>query len=103
MRRRVYWMTGLDESILEFYEELGGDPPIALPPTAVWWNLVEDRGVSESVQSTFSRRMTKLTDAGLLDQVDEKRGYYKITDLGIRYLEEDLTDEEHQHLREQFD
>lgn len=96
-------MTSLDESILEFMHELNGDPPVALPPTAIWWNLVEDRGISNNVSSTFSRRMTKLSKSGLLEQVDEKRGYYKLTQTGIDYLESDLDDQEHEEIRDTFD
>lgn len=93
-------MNSLDDSILEFLYEVGGEPSVALPPTVIWWNLVEDREVSESVSSTFSRRMNKLAEAGLLEQVDESRGYYKLTQLGKSYLEEEMTDEEHQQLQD---
>jgi DNA-binding PadR family transcriptional regulator len=34
--------------------------------------------------------MGKLAEMGLLERVDEDRGYYKITDKGLAYLAEDL-------------
>ncbi|NUB91501.1 transcriptional regulator [Haloterrigena sp. SYSU A121-1] len=92
MRARVSWMNEADDAILEYFQELETDTGhrIALPPTALWYNLVEELGVLDRSQNTISRRMNVLSDAGLLEKTDEKRGYYRVTDRGIAYLEGEL-------------
>jgi predicted transcriptional regulator len=72
-------MTQADDTILEFFEE----HTIALPPSAVAYNV--------DFSTTHVRnRMRKLADEGLLKKVDEKKGYYEITDRGRSYLAGDL-------------
>jgi len=92
MRPRVSWMNEVDDAILEYLQELETETGhrISLPPTAVWYNLVEQLGVLERSQNTISRRMNVLSEASLLEKTDEKRGYYRITDKGLAYLEGDL-------------
>ncbi|MEY7847740.1 transcriptional regulator [Natrarchaeobius sp. A-rgal3] len=92
MRARVSWMNEADDAILEYLQELETEAGhrIALPPTAVWFNLVEELGVLDRSQNTISRRMNVLSDANLLEKTDEKRGYYRITDRGLAYLEGEL-------------
>ncbi|WP_436347976.1 transcriptional regulator [Natronorubrum sp. FCH18a] len=63
---------------------------ISLHPTVVWYNLVEELEVLDRSQNTVSRRMNMLSDAALLEKIDEKRGYYRITDRGFAYLEGEL-------------
>ena len=89
MRARVSWMNEVDDAILEYLQELETDTGhrIALPPTAVWYNLVEELGVLDRSQNTVSRRMNVLSEESLLEKIDEKRGYYRITDRGLAYLE----------------
>lgn len=41
-------------------------------------------------QSHANRRCSKLTNAGLLELVDD-RGYYRITEMGIRYYNGEAT------------
>lgn len=96
MRARVPWMNEADDAILEYLQELETDAGhrISLPPTAIWYNLVEQLGVLDRSQNTISRRMNVLADAGLLDKTDEKRGYYRITDQGLAYLDGSLTSAE---------
>lgn len=96
MRPRVPWMNETDDAILEFFEELygAGELEVALPPTAVWYNLVVDLCVLDKSTNTISRRMNRLDEMGLLEKVDQKRGYYKFTDKGRRYLNGDLDAEE---------
>jgi len=50
MRARVSWMNEADDAILEYFQELETDTGhrIALPPTAVWYNLVEELGMLQS-------------------------------------------------------
>lgn len=102
MRRRVPGMDSLDEAILEFFHALGhpGGEIVGAGPTMVWLNLYEIRGVIDKQQNTVSRHMTKLADAGLLSKVDKKRGYYGISDLGIRYIENDISEEEREEIRD---
>ncbi|MDQ2049342.1 winged helix-turn-helix domain-containing protein [Natronolimnohabitans sp. A-GB9] len=92
MRARVAWMNEADDAILEYLQELETETGhrIALPPTAVWYNLVEELAVLDRSQNTISRRMNVLSDAGLLEKTDEKRGYYRLTDRGSSYLDGDL-------------
>ncbi|WP_241431927.1 winged helix-turn-helix domain-containing protein [Natrialba chahannaoensis] len=85
-------MNEADDAILEYFQKLETDTDhrIALPPTAVWYNLVEELSVLNRSQNTISRRMNVLADAGLLEKTDKKRGYYKITDYGLSYLRGEL-------------
>lgn len=84
MRPRVSWMTGNDDSILEYLHE----HDVALPPTGLEINLGRE-GVSISY-STIHRRLQKLQDKGLVDKIDEQKGYYAITDKGHEYLSGEL-------------
>ncbi|WP_228434566.1 transcriptional regulator [Natrarchaeobaculum aegyptiacum] len=85
-------MNQADDAILEYLQELETEPGhrISLPPTTVWYNLVEQLGVLDRSQNTIARRMNILSEAGLLEKTDEKRGYYRLTDRGIAYLEGEL-------------
>jgi len=73
-------MTKSDPAILEIFEEAG----IAIPPAVAEYNLV---GISKS---TVKRRLPVAVGHGLLEKVDEDRGYYRITDRGRAYLEGEL-------------
>lgn len=83
MRPRVSWMTHADDRILEFFKE----HRIALPPTAVAYNI-------DFSEAYIKARMGKLQDNDLLVKVDETKGYYEITNLGIAYLAGDIDVEE---------
>lgn len=89
-------MNEADDAILEFFEDLeeSTDYPVALPPTAVYVNLVEQLGKLDRSSNTVSRRMGKLADMGFLEIVDEKRRYYRITELGQLYLAGELDAED---------
>lgn len=84
MRPRVSWMTGNDDSILEYLHE----HDVALPPTGLEINL-EREGVNVSY-STILRRLKKLQQHGLVEKVREKEGYYAISGKGRKYLAGDL-------------
>jgi DNA-binding transcriptional ArsR family regulator len=96
MRARVSWMNEADDAILEYLQQLETETGhrVSLPPTAIWYNLVEELGVLDRSQNTISRRMNVLSNAGLLEKRDEKRGYYRITDSGVAYLDGELRAEE---------
>lgn len=81
-------MTGADDRILEFFEE----HRIAVPPSVLTYHLNYSK-------VHINNRMRKLADKGLLEKVDQERGFYAITDLGLEYLAgeveaEELEDEE---------
>lgn len=95
MRPRVPWMNETDDAILEYFEALeSAGFRTWLAPTPVWLNLTENLEVLDKSRDTISRRMGLLADMGLLERVDDKRGYYRITNEGLAYLagEMDATD-----------
>jgi predicted transcriptional regulator len=81
-------MNEVDDSILEFFNSQGDR--VSLPPTAVWYNLAEVFEVTNKSQDTVARRMRGLENSGLLQKVDEQRGYYRITEKGRDYLSGEL-------------
>ncbi|RZH67027.1 transcriptional regulator [Natrinema altunense] len=89
MRARVSWMNEVDDAILEYLQELETETGhrISLPPTAIWYNLVEELEVLDRSQNTVSRRMNILAQASLLEKTDADRGYYRLTGKGIAYLD----------------
>ncbi len=84
-------MTGLDESILEFLYSLGEaqGEPVVMSPKDVRQNL-EYRDLVDRSRSTYSRRMKKLADAGLLVRLEDEGAYYYISEVGIGYIEGEL-------------
>ncbi|WP_455449789.1 transcriptional regulator [Natrinema thermotolerans] len=96
MRPRVPWMNEVDDSILEFLDSLEVDGhPVALKPGAVRYNLVDEFELLNKSLSTFSRRMDRLADHGLLEKTEDRKGSpYKITDKGRAYLRGELDAED---------
>lgn len=92
MRPRVSGMNEVDDSILEFFERQ--DEGVSLPPTPVHYNLVEVYKATDKSRETIARRMRKLAKRGLLEKVNDTKGYYRMTELGRRYLTGDATKEE---------
>jgi len=84
MRPLVSWMTKSDPAILELFEESG----LAMPPAVVSYNI---SGVSHP---TVKRRLPVLEKHCLLEKVEDKRGYYRITDRGRAYLSGNLDTED---------
>lgn len=80
MRPLVSWMTKSDPVILEFFEE----HDISMPPAVVSFNI---EGISHP---TVKRRMPILADRELLEKVEGRRGYYRITEYGRQYLAGEL-------------
>lgn len=80
MRPLVSWMTKSDPAILELLDEAG----LELPPAVISHNI---DGLSHS---TVKRRLPILKEHGLVEKTPEKRGYYRIADLGQDYLSGDL-------------
>ncbi|MDZ5810073.1 winged helix-turn-helix domain-containing protein [Halorubrum sp. AD140] len=73
MRPRVEWMNQTDDRVLELLAE----SDLILTPAVIAKNL-------EYTRNWVSRRIGKLDDAGLVEQVDS--GYYRISDRGRAYL-----------------
>lgn len=84
MRPRVAWMTGNDDSILEFL----GERDVALSPRGLDINL-EREGIAISYR-TINRRLKQLHEKGLVEKVNEDRGWYVISDKGQKYLAGEL-------------
>lgn len=85
MLPKVSWMVAADSLILWF-----------LSSSARWRLVVTPSVVAINTglsSSHANRRMNILEDGGLLEQVDE-RGYYRISDLGERFVLGDVTKEE---------
>ena len=73
MRPRVEWMNQTDDRVLELLDESN----LILSPAVVAKNLDYSR-------NWVSRRMSKLSNVGLVEEVD--RGYYQISEKGRAYL-----------------
>lgn len=90
MRPLPEWMTRSDIAILRFLagHEIG---PFEVPPLAIARNA----DISESHTRS---RVRDLDRGGLIERVEGVRGYYQITDLGERFVSNDLSDDERQQL-----
>ena len=77
MRPRVEWMNQTDDRVLELLDE----SDLILSPSVIAANL-------EYSRNWISKRLSLLTNAELVEQVDE--GYYIITDRGRAYLSGEL-------------
>ena len=86
MRPRVSWMSGPDDTILEFFEE----KDLATTPKTVHHNLVDRYGLLNISYGHLKRRMRALEAHGLLEKVDEIRGGYQLTEKGEKYLAGEL-------------
>jgi len=74
-------MTGRDDLILEYL----ADTDTALNKRGLEINLnIQGYNVS---YSTIKRRLPKLKEAGLIEEVDPSGPWYRITDSGRKYLE----------------
>lgn len=92
---RVSWITGADRFVLQF---LAGheEPGFHAPPTVIASNI----GYSSTHVRT---RIGALANVGLVERVDEDRGYYAISELGERYLARELSDDEVDRIERQAD
>ncbi|EMA03890.1 phage PhiH1 repressor protein [Haloferax mediterranei ATCC 33500] len=69
----VEWMNQTDDQVLELLDE----SDLILLPAVVVMNL-------DYTRNWGSRRMSKLNDAGVIEEVE--RGYYRISSKGRAYL-----------------
>ena len=81
------WMTRSDLIILNFLDGHREVEDLAVPP------MVLSRNTSIA-KSTARGRLGELTDGGLTEKMNDTGGYYHLTDLGRRFLHEELTGEE---------
>lgn len=89
-------MNEVDDSILEFLSQLevDGGHYVTQSPTAVWVNLADELDILDKSQSTVARRMQRLEKMDLLEKTDENRAYYRITEMGVRYVKGDISRDE---------
>lgn len=86
-------MTPADNTVLDFLS--GHDvEEFCAPPKVVALN-------TDISASHVRKRMLKLRDAGLLERITDSQGYYRLTGLGQRYLDGEITEREGEQL-EQF-
>ncbi len=86
-------MTEIDDVILDYLFDIGRehDHRIVQPPKTVWFNLTEELEVIDRSPATVRRRMKELADRGLLEQIEVKGTYYRLSELGVRYVEGELS------------
>ncbi|WP_254531493.1 winged-helix domain-containing protein [Natrinema gelatinilyticum] len=87
-------MSKNDDTILEFLSETGA----AFSKRGLEVNF--ERRDIEISYSTIKRRIRRLEVVGLITCVEEKGGYYEITNLGETYLDGNLSAEELEELRD---
>lgn len=95
MAIRLPWLTGVDRTLLDWLEKHN----IVFTPRILHDNLRRDLTEPEVPSySQVSRRIRLLAAAGLLDQYDDERGKYNLSELGSEYLEGDIPDDERERL-----
>lgn len=80
MRQRAEWMRPADDVILEYVRDAG-----EVPPAVIARNI-------DTHRSYAGERCRKLMRYGLLEK--REGGYYRLTDLGRAYLNEELDADE---------
>lgn len=92
MRPRISWTTRGDHTILDYLAGHDRDE-FMQPPMVVAMNI-------DMSESHVRRRLVAMADAGLLDRVGGEKGYYQLSELGWRYLANELTESEFEELEE---
>jgi len=90
MANGLPWLTSVDADILEWLESHDA----VYTPRSLYYSLERASENAVPSYSQVSRRVRTLTDAGLLERYDDTRGQYCLSDLGRRYLDDDLEAEE---------
>ncbi|USZ67416.1 hypothetical protein NGM10_11835 [Halorussus salilacus] len=80
MRQRAEWMKPADDAILEYTRDAG-----EVPPAVIARNIDIHRNYA-------GQRCLELAEYGLLEK--EEGGYYRLSDLGREYLDEELDADE---------
>lgn len=92
-------MVPVDDTILELLADLG-EPlgqRVGLSPAIIYHYLHEELAVTDKSRSTIQRRLRRLHDAGLVGRVEDPV-HYRITEFGLRYLDEELDQSDRQDL-----
>ncbi|WP_162224379.1 hypothetical protein [Halorussus amylolyticus] len=76
MRQRAEWMKPADDAILEYTRDAG-----EVPPAVIARNIDMHRNYA-------GQRCLELAKYGLLEK--HEGGYYRLSDLGREYLDEEL-------------
>jgi DNA-binding transcriptional ArsR family regulator len=84
MLPKADWMVPSDAIILLFMSDHRWR--FAVTPSVIAMNINQSKG-------NVNRRLIKMKGAGLVELYDDK-GYYRITDYGVRFIMGDLADEE---------
>jgi len=90
MRPRVRGMRGSDRHILGYLYN-GDQQELVATPAVIAANI-------DFADATVRERVSTLRDAGLIDYYDEDRAMYQLGELGRKYMEDDLSDEEIEQL-----
>jgi len=85
-RQRVDGMMRSDERIIEYLQN-GGEPDLIATPSVIAVNI-------DYKPDTVRKRLLPLRDAGLVGYYDEDRGMYELSDLGRRWINGELDDDE---------
>jgi hypothetical protein len=92
MRPLIRWMNKTDNAILDFLDgHEAGD--FRAPPMTIAVNIGQSR-------TYVGQRARGLADVGLLVQVEGSKGYYQLSDLGRRYLANELNEPEGEQLEQ---
>lgn len=78
------WWSEYDGPILEFLADCGA----AVPPRVILFNL-EYRDIASPHRSTVKRRLERLSQHDLVEEVDDA-GYYIISNKGNSYLDGEI-------------
>lgn len=91
------WVTGVDRALLEWLSR----NDIVFSPSILDANLKRDLPEKEAPgYSQVSRRVRALYNAGFLERFGETQGKYVLSDLGRRFVEDDLDLDEREELSE---
>ncbi|THE64528.1 hypothetical protein D8Y22_12865 [Salinadaptatus halalkaliphilus] len=80
MRERAQWMKPTDDAILEYVRDAR-----EVPPAVIGRNI-------DSHPNYVGQRCRILSENGLLNRAED--GYYSLTELGKRYLDEEIDPDE---------
>ncbi|MDS0280014.1 hypothetical protein NDI85_19705 [Halomicroarcula sp. S1AR25-4] len=89
-------MKETDHSILEVLSQAS----IPVQRGTILWYINNSEELPDTSKTTFYRRIDRLVYAGLVDEIDER--FFALSDLGKRYLSEDLTSDEQMDISERL-
>ena len=87
VRPLISWLTRVDDLLLRFMSQY---PSLALPPKVWYHHLNKEVEIS---YTQVKRRLKKLSQTDLVNQNDDLGNGYQITDIGMKYVENQLSKE----------